>query len=128
VEGKKMSNNKIAILQGQIIKPILTKEQIEHWIKKWRSTDLEDWEQKQKMVDIFVNSVYTYDDKVVIMFNHKEGEKTISLEELECSSVSSNGLPSAFGKMQKYFCILENLKERADCIGTFLFDIFTIFV
>ena len=33
---------------------------------------LETKEHKQRLIDIFVNAVYLYDDKMVIAFNYKE--------------------------------------------------------
>ena len=32
------------------------------------------------MIDVFVNSVYVYDDKMVIFFNYKDGEKLVDFE------------------------------------------------
>jgi hypothetical protein len=58
----------------------LSKEQIKFWILKFKNTDLEDEQQKQKLIDVFVNSVYVYDDKMVIFFNYKDGEKLIDFE------------------------------------------------
>ena len=37
------------------------------------------------MIDIFVNTIFLYDDKLVITFNWKNGTKTVSLAELEAS-------------------------------------------
>ena len=27
------------------------------------------------LIDVFVNSVHVYDDKIIVMFNYKDGEK-----------------------------------------------------
>ena len=58
--GERKNQLEVAILQEQIKKPVLTKEQIKFWICKWKDIDIENWAQKQKLVDIFVNSVYVY--------------------------------------------------------------------
>ena len=50
---------------------------------KFRHTDLEDEQQKQKLIDVFVNSIYVYDDKMVIFFNYKDGEKLIDFESVK---------------------------------------------
>ena len=47
---------------------------------KFAKTDLENEEQKQKLINVFVNSVYVYDDKMVIFFNYKDGEKVVDFE------------------------------------------------
>jgi len=90
------NNIELSILQQQIEKPTLSKEQISYWVCKWRETDIDDWEQKQKLIDIFVNSIYCFEDKVVIMFNCEDGERTISLAEIEtatCSTENEFGVP-----------------------------------
>ena len=70
----------IEIASESVKRPILSKEQIKFWIMKFRNTDLEDEQQKQKLIDVFVNSVYVYDDKMVIFFNYKDGEKLIDFQ------------------------------------------------
>ena len=35
-----------------------------------------------EMIDIFVNAVYLYDDKLVITFNYKDASKTVTLKEV----------------------------------------------
>ena len=97
-------DTEVAMLQEKIATPTLTKEQIKFWICKWRDIDTSDEKQRQKLIDIFVNSVYHYDNELVIMFNHKDGEKTITLDEvsakraenseLSCSDSFVNGSPS----------------------------------
>ena len=58
-----------------------------------------------KLIDFFVNSIFLYDDKLVVMLNYKGGEKTICFEALnegikkenpqksECSSLFEYGEP-----------------------------------
>ena len=38
---------------------------------------------RQLLIDMFVNRIYLYDDKLVITFNHKDGAETITLEDIE---------------------------------------------
>ena len=35
-------------------------------------------EQRQALVDTFINAIYLYDDKVLITFNYKEGTETVA--------------------------------------------------
>ena len=67
----------IEIASESVKRPILSKEQIKLWITKWQESDLTDEQQKQKLIDVFVNSIHVYDDKMVIFFNYKDGEKLI---------------------------------------------------
>ena len=50
-------------------------------------------EHKQRLIDIFVNAVYLYDDKLVITFNYKEATKTVSLKEVNGSIIECAGVP-----------------------------------
>ena len=93
------SNLEISILQEQMQKPLLTREQLTFWICRFRKTDVTKRDQQQRLIDIFVNAIYVFDDHAVITFNYKDGTKTISLKEVEAagvgSSLSGRGAPSS---------------------------------
>ena len=46
-------------------------------------------EQRQALVDTFINAIYLYDDKVLITFNYKEGTQTVTFG--EATEVASKG-------------------------------------
>ena len=48
-------------------------------------------DQRQALVDTFINSIYLYDDKVLITFNYKEGTQTITFEEATKAASKGNG-------------------------------------
>lgn len=54
-------------------------------------------EQRQALVDTFINAIYLYDDKVLIPFNYKEGTETVTFGEAakaeESSDMSARGAP-----------------------------------
>lgn len=83
----------ISILQEQIKKPLLSKEFIMFGICKFRKLDLDTREGRQRLIDGFVNSVYLYDDKIVLTFNYKDGTKTISLSDINGSDLDCLGAP-----------------------------------
>ena len=72
-----------SVAREQIKHPVLTKEQIEFWICRFQNTDITDQIQKQKLIDVFINSVYVYEDKIIITFNYKDGEKSIDFSDIE---------------------------------------------
>ena len=47
-------------------------------------------DQRQALVDTFINAIYLYDDKVLITFNYKEGTQTIPFEKVEESKAKGN--------------------------------------
>ena len=73
----------ISIAQEKIEKTPLTKEQFVFWISKFKGGDVDDPAYRKSIVDIFVNSIFLYEDKLVIAFNWKDGAKTVTLAELE---------------------------------------------
>jgi hypothetical protein len=79
----KKADLEITLAREKIEKTPLTKEQIVFWISKFKGGDIENLEYRRSLVDIFVNSVFLYDDKLVITFNWKDDSKTVTLSELE---------------------------------------------
>ena len=73
----------VSILQAEIEKPLISREQILFWLHRFRKTDITNPEERQRLVDSFVNAIYLYDDKIVLTFNYKDGTKTITLNEIE---------------------------------------------
>ena len=98
-------NIQTLIAREQIERPVISKEKIEDWIMNFAKTDLNREKQKQRLIDVFINSIYVYDDKLVLIFNYKDGEKCIDFDELskvtkkenthksECSSLVTTGDP-----------------------------------
>ena len=72
-------------------RPRLTKEQIIDWLKSLKKYGIKRLEHKRKLINIFVNSVYLYDDKIVINFNYKDGSKAVRTDEVK-KFVSSSDL------------------------------------
>ncbi len=88
----------LKLIKEEMKKPTITKEGLILWLKQIQAMNLETKEHKQRLIDIFVNAVYLYDDKLVIAFNYKEATKTVSLKEvngsiIECSGAPKYGIP-----------------------------------
>ena len=67
-------------------------------------------EHKKRMIDSFVNAIYRYDDKIVFTFNYKDGSKTITMEEIENSALSSDLTSLGAPKLKKpTFCRKHNV-------------------
>ena len=84
---------KLKLIKEEMKKPTITKEGLVLWIKHIQSMSLETKEHKQRLIDIFVNAVYLYDDKLVITFNYKEASKTVTLKEVNGSIIECSGAP-----------------------------------
>lgn len=81
----------INIIQEEMEKPALTKDQIIFWLHRFRNSDISNPDHRQRLVDSFINSVYLYEDRIILTFNYKEGSKTISLNDIESSDFSASG-------------------------------------
>ena len=57
-----------------------TKEQIAEWLKTFCNGDPIDTNFQKRIIDVLVNSVYVYDDKIVIYYNVKDGKQTSYIE------------------------------------------------
>lgn len=52
-----------------------TKEQIAEWLKTFCSGDKLNVDIQKHIIDVLVNSVYVYDDKIIIYYNVKDGKQ-----------------------------------------------------
>ena len=77
------------IAKEEIQSQILTKEQILYWLNRMRELNLMNEDSRECVIDTFINSVYVYDDKVVINFNCREDSETIPLAFMDSSSFLS---------------------------------------
>ena len=90
-------------------KPLLTKDQILFWFHRFRKYNTHRLDHKRRLIDSFINTIYLYDDKMVITFNYKDGAKTISLNEIENSDLSSDltasALPVENGSTMRFWAV-----------------------
>ncbi len=84
------SRLEISILQEEIQKPLLTKDQIMIWLYSFRECDVKKYEHRQRIIDSFVNAIYLYDDRMVITFNYKDGTETVGLKEFKGSDLTAS--------------------------------------
>ena len=61
------------------------------WLLRFRKLDMSLKDQRQALVDTFINSIYLYDDKVLITFNYKEGTQTVTFGEATEVASEENG-------------------------------------
>ena len=80
---------KTNILQVQMERRKFTKEEIVVWISKYKYGNINDSDYRKEIIDTFVNSVYVYEDKIVLTYNYKDGSQTLTLQEIE-SALSSH--------------------------------------
>ena len=60
-----------------------TEDDINIWLKSFCRGDLFDHEFRRRIIDVFINTIYLYDDKVVIYYNIKSGKQVSYIEMLD---------------------------------------------
>lgn len=115
------SQLEVSILQEEMHKPLLTREQIAFFIYRFRKFDVTKREQRQRLIDSFVNAVYLYEDKIILTFNYKDGSKTITLAEVEGSDLSVLGAPRRSTPLGVLLFVSKNTIKRKSNSSTSLF-------
>ena len=77
-----------SIIEVKIQNPALNREQIAFFLDQFKHTDTKDEDQRQRLIDSFVNAVYVFDDKIILVFNYKNGTKTIGLDTVKSSDLA----------------------------------------
>ena len=94
LEARKEALN-TSILEEELKKPVLTREWMRFWFEKFRKGDMRDMEHQRQIIDTFVNSVYVFDDRVVLNFNFTDDAKMVTREEVLGSSAVENAPPNS---------------------------------
>ena len=90
----------------KLAKPRISEEHVRHFLEKLRRLDISKPEHRKTLINVFVNAVYVYNDKIVISCNYKDGTKTVNFSEMEGalttrSSVSGSDLDCPGAPRQK---------------------------
>ena len=92
----------ISMAQAELKKPLLSKKQILFWLHRFRGIDTSKPDQRQRLIDIFVNAVYVYDDKIILTFNYRDGTETITLNDIAGSDLGVEPPPKTDHKAKPY--------------------------
>ena len=92
-----------AIAKEKIKTPIFSQDHFRMALHNFRKIDISKQDGKRKIIDTFINAIYVSNDDFKIVYNVNGKEETIKLEELESSTLFSNGAPKT-GKFKR-FCL-----------------------
>ena len=81
------------IIENRIQHPALSREQISFFLSQFKNADVTDKDQRQRLIDSFVNAVYVYEDKIVFTFNYKGGSATVTLGDIQGSDLDAECPP-----------------------------------
>ncbi len=60
----------------------LTRDHILYFLQQFRNRDYTDRDEQKRLVEIFVNAIFVYDDKITLTYNYGAENTTISLSDL----------------------------------------------
>lgn len=114
------------IIQEEIKKPMLSREDVTFWIYRFRKLDVSKLEERRRLIDSFVNSVTIFDDYILIAFNYKDGETRLDFKDIESSDLQSVGGPYERGPFFEHFYRKTDLvfSESLATAGLFLLTFF----
>ena len=77
----------------QLRHPRMSRDEIVFGIERFASLDVTTHEGRQKLIDGFINSVFLYDDRIVLNFNGTREAHTLTLEEVKSSGSADKPQP-----------------------------------
>ena len=108
------------IAEERLAKPKMKEEFVRFWLLRFRKLDMTQPEQRQALVDTFINAIYLYDDKVLITFNYKEGTETVAFGEAvkaeKSSDMSARGAPENAVKSKDFMAFLLCNPEKSGLV------------
>ena len=63
----------LQIIQEEMEHPAVSREDVVHFICRFRSLDTTKLDARRRLIDSFVNAITIFDDHILITFNYKEG-------------------------------------------------------
>ena len=108
------------IAEERLAKPKMKEEFVRFCLLRFRKLDMTQPEQRQALVDTFINAIYLYDDKVLITFNYKEGTETVAFGEAvkaeKSSDMSARGAPENAVKSKDFMAFLLCNPEKSGLV------------
>ena len=71
----------VKIADEKLKKPSFNEDFIRFWLMKFRKFDISRKKQRKALIEIFVNAIFLYDDRMLITFNYKDGTQTVRFED-----------------------------------------------
>ena len=93
----------VKIADEKLKKPSFNEDFIRFWLMKFRKFDISQKKQRKALIEIFVNAIFLYDDRMLLTFNYKDGTQTVRLEDTltaDSAEEKSSDLSSSAGLEQ----------------------------
>ena len=74
---------KVNIAKEELKFESITKEEIKFFLERFANGDISNPEFKQVFIDVFINKVYLWEDKITILYNVQDGYSEITLDDIK---------------------------------------------
>lgn len=71
------------IAKEKITRPTISREQVIYFLNKFKGGDIDDKDYQRQLIDVLVNKVILYDDKITITYNYSGEGKEITADIIE---------------------------------------------
>lgn len=88
----------------------LTKQHIRFFLESLKSDDLHNRDYQKRMLDVFVNAIYVYDDNIDLVLNFYENDNTVTLNDIQHAESSNEFDRVHCGTPEYAVCELKWLK------------------
>lgn len=92
------------IMEESVAMPRITRDQVVFFLEQFRGGGAKNSEYRKRLVEVFVNAVYVYDDKIVITYNYSGEHNTATLEEIDAAIDGCGDICSGNGFGQRSLC------------------------
>ena len=75
----------VSILQAELARPQYTKDEMIRWISQFKYGDVDSIDYQRQIIDIFVNSIRVFDDRLIFTYNYRDGTETIPITDIEAA-------------------------------------------
>ena len=85
----------ITLIKEEMKTVTLSEEEVQCWLHRYRKMNIKDPKQRQQLIDNFVNTVYLYDDHLILAVNFREGTTKVPFSLINGSDTSGFGPPKS---------------------------------
>ena len=85
-----------------------TEKEIVAWLKLFCKGDLFDMKFRQRIIDTFINSIFLYDDRIIIFYNIRGGKQVSYIDMLDATKATPDSVTSDMEKGTENICILND--------------------
>ena len=99
----------ISIFEEETSHPKLTKEYVVQWLESFKQRDLRDPKVRRQVIECFVNTVYVFEDKIIVNLNLRDGDKPIALSKETGSDIETFGSPKSSTSQEVIYALSDFL-------------------